>query len=71
MQRAHGNGKFFDVPGVGDSQSVLPHVFDVLGPRIDERHVLPGLHHVTADIPAHRARTDNCYPSRHAFLLHS
>ena len=57
-----------DVHGVGDAQAVLPHVLDMLGPGIDERHVLAGLHHMRAGIAADRARSDDRYLPAHAFL---
>ena len=68
VQRAHGNREFCDVPGVGDAQAVLPHVLDMLGPWIDERHVLARLHHMGAGIPADGTRSDNSYLPTHAFL---
>ena len=48
-----------DVHGVGDAQPVLAHVLDMLGPGIDEGHVLAGLHHMRAGIAADRARSDD------------
>ena len=68
MQRAHGNREFRDVPGVGDAQAVLPHVFDMLGPWVDERDVLAGLHHMGAGVAADRTRSDDRYLPPHAFL---
>ena len=47
------------VHGVGDAQAVLSHVLDMLGPGIDEGHVLAGLHHMGAGIAADRARSDD------------
>jgi hypothetical protein len=52
---------------VGDAQAVLPHVLDMLGPWIDERHVLARLHHMGAGIPADGTRSDNRYLPTHAF----
>jgi hypothetical protein len=52
---------------VGDAQAVLPHVLDMLGPWIDERHVLARLHHMGAGIPADRARSDDRYLPTHCF----
>src|SRR5712672_2349921 len=69
VQHAHGNREFRDVPCVGDAQSVLPHVLDVLGPRIDERHVLARLHHMGAGIPANGTSSDDSYLPTHAFPL--
>jgi hypothetical protein len=40
----------------------------MLGPRIDERHVLARLHHMGAGIPADGTRSDNSYLPTHAFL---
>jgi hypothetical protein len=57
-----------DVPGVGDAQAVLPHVLDMLGPWIDERHVLARLHHMGAGIPADGTCANNSYLPTHAFL---
>ena len=53
---------------MGDAQAVLSHVLDMLGPRIDEGHVLAGLHHMGAGIAADRARSDNGNLPAHAFL---
>jgi len=47
---------------------VLPHVLNMLGPRIDERHVLARLHHMGAGIPADGTRSDNSYLPTHGFL---
>jgi hypothetical protein len=47
---------------------VLPHVLNMLGPWIDERHVLARLHHMGAGIPADGTRSDNCYLPPHAVL---
>jgi hypothetical protein len=49
-------------------QAVLSHLLDVLGPGIDERHVLAGLHHMGAGIPADRTRSDDGYLPVHAVL---
>jgi len=43
-------------------------VLDMLGPWIDERHVLARLHHMGAGIAADRARSDDSYFPTHAFL---
>jgi hypothetical protein len=51
------------------AQPVLSHVLDVLGPWVDEGHVLAGLHHVRAAIAADRARAhDNDFLAAHADL---
>src|SRR5712675_1679856 len=68
VQRAHGNGEFRDVLGVGDAQAVFPHMLDMLGPGIDERHVLARLHHMGAGIAADRTRSHDRYLPPHAFL---
>src|SRR5712672_2197877 len=68
VQGAHGNREFRDVPGVGDAQAVLPHVLNMLGPWIDERHVLARLHHMGAGIPANGTCSDNGYLPPHAVL---
>jgi len=54
---------------VGDAQAVLAHVLDMLGPWIDEGHVLASLHHVGAGIPADSACANDCYFLAHAFLF--
>ena len=59
VQRAHGHREFRDVHGVGDAQPVLPHVLDMLGPGIDERHVLARLHHMSTGIAADGASSDD------------
>jgi hypothetical protein len=43
-------------------------MLDMLGPWIDERHVLARLHHMGAGIPADGTRSDNRYFPAHAFL---
>ena len=53
---------------MGDAQAVLPHVLDMLGPGIDERHVFAGLHHMGTGIAADRPGTDDSYLPAHAFL---
>jgi hypothetical protein len=68
MQRAHGNREFRDVLGVGDAKAVVPHVLDMLGPWIDERHVLASLHHMGAGIPADSTSPDDRYLPTHVFL---
>ena len=67
VQRTHGNREFRDVPGVGDAQAVLSHVLDMLGPWIDERHVLARLHHMGAGIPADGTRSHDSYLPTHGF----
>src|ERR1700754_1364361 len=71
VQRAHRDRKFLDVHGVGDAQAVAPHVLDMLGPWVDEVHVLARLHHMGAGIAADRTRSDNRYFPAHAFLPYS
>jgi len=39
----------------------------MLGPWINERHVLARLHHMGAGIPADGTRTDDCYLPTHGF----
>jgi hypothetical protein len=68
VQRSHRHRKFRDVPCVRDAQAVLPHVLDMLGPWIDERHVLTCLHHMGTGIPADRTRSDDSYLPTHVFL---
>src|SRR6476661_9120430 len=68
MKRANGDREFHDVSCVGDAQAVLPHMFDMLGPWIDERHVLARLHHMGANIPPDGTRSDNGNLPTHAFL---
>jgi hypothetical protein len=41
----------------------------MLGPGIDEGHILTGLSHVPADIAADGARSDDCDPSAHPACL--
>jgi hypothetical protein len=43
-------------------------MLDMLGPWIDEGHVLAGLHHMGAGIPADGSRPDDSYLPTHAFL---
>jgi hypothetical protein len=43
-------------------------MFDMLGPGIDERHVLTCLRHMGAGISADRTRSDDSYLPTHAFL---
>src|ERR1700730_3356002 len=50
---------------------MLPHVLDVLGPGIDERHVLARLHHMGAGIPADGTSSDDSYLPTPVFPLHS
>ena len=68
MQRAHGDGEFRDVFGVGDAQAVLAHVLDMLGPWIDEGDVFAGLHHMGAGISADRTCSDDRYLAAHSVL---
>ena len=68
VQRAHRHGELGDVLGVRDAQPVRLHVVDVLGPGIDERHVLARLRHVRARIPADRSRPDDGNLAAHALL---
>ncbi len=68
VERAHGHGKFRHIAGVRDAQPVLAHRLHVLGPRVDEGHVLAGLHHVRAGISPDRARPDDRNLPAHAFL---
>ena len=68
VQRAHRDRELRHVLGVGDAQPVLLHVLDVLGPGVDERHVLARLHHVRARIAADRARPDDRNLAAHALL---
>ena len=69
VQRAHRHGEFRLGHRVGDAQAVLSHVLDMRGPRIDEGHVLAGLHHVRAGIAADRARPDDGDFLAHGFFL--
>src|SRR5262249_24477561 len=59
MQGAHGDAEFRHVHGVSHTQTLLAHMLDMRGPRIDEGHVLARLQHVGAGIAANRARSDN------------
>ena len=68
VQRPHGHRELRHVHGVGDAQAVLAHMLDVLGPGVDERHVLARLHHVRARIAADRARPDDGYLAAHGLL---
>ena len=49
-----------------DAQPMLAHMLDVLGPRVDERHILARLRHVGAGITPDRARPDDGYLPGHA-----
>ncbi len=68
VERAHRHGEFGDLLGVRDAQPVRLHVVDVLGPGIDERHVLARPRHVRARIPADRSRPDDGNLAAHALL---
>ena len=41
-------------PGMGHAKPVLPHMLDMVGPGIDESHVLAGPHHMGARVAADR-----------------
>ena len=69
VERAHRHGELGDLLGVRDAQPVLLHVVDVLGPGIDERHVLARLRHVRARISADRTRPDDGNLAAHGSLL--
>ena len=58
VQRAHRHGEFRLLHGVGHAQAVLAHVFDMLGPGIDEGHVFARSHHVGARIATDGAGSD-------------
>jgi hypothetical protein len=66
MQRAHRHRELRDIHRMGDTQAVFAHVLDMLGPWIDEGHVLAGLHHVGAGISA-----DGAGPDDRDFLAHA
>jgi hypothetical protein len=70
VERAHGHREFPNIHGVGDAQPVLPHVFDMLGPGIDERNVLARLRHMGTGIPADSARSDDRDLPAHDSPLH-
>src|SRR5208283_4757234 len=55
----HRHGEFRLPHGVRHAQTMLAHLIDMGGPRIDERHILAGLHHMGAGIAADRARSDD------------
>ena len=59
-----------NVHGVGDAQPVLAHMLDMLGPGIDERDVLAGLHHMGAGIAADGACSDDRDLPAHGSPLH-
>src|SRR5262249_29162837 len=67
MQRPHGDGKLRHVFRMRDTQAMLAHMFDMLGPWIDEGHVLTGLHHMRTGIAANRTRTHDRYFVAHVF----
>src|SRR5471032_540032 len=46
-------------------QSVLADGLDVLGPEIDQRHVLARMGKIAADIATQRADTHHCNPLAH------
>jgi hypothetical protein len=50
-----------------DAQAMFRHMLNMRGPWIDERHVLPGLHHMGAGIPADGTRPDDRYLPTHVF----
>ena len=68
VERAHRHGEFRFLHGMRHAQAVLSHVLDVRRPRIDEGHVLAGLHHMGAGIAADRARSDKGNLPSHDFL---
>ena len=59
VQRTHRHGEFRLLHCMCHAQPVRPHVLDMRRPRIDESHVLAGLHHMRARITADRAGPDN------------
>ena len=69
VQRAHGNGEFRYIHGVGDAQAVFAHMLDMLGPWIDEGHVLARLHHMGAGISPDGTGSDDRDFLAHAFPL--
>ena len=68
MQRPHRNRELRHVHRVADAQPMLAHMLDMLGPRVDERHILARLRHVGAGIPPDRARPDDGYLVAHGLL---
>lgn len=68
MQRPHRHRELRDVHRVGDTQAVLAHMLDMLGPWIDEGDVFTGLHHMCSGIAADGARSDDCDSAAHACL---
>ena len=55
VQRAHGRGELF-AGDVADPQPMGAHPLHMLRPRIDERHIVPGLSHMCAGIATDRTR---------------
>src|SRR5207245_7013686 len=51
--------------GPAEAQAVLPHRLDVLGPLIDERHVVPGLGQHAADDASDRSGPDDADSHSH------
>jgi hypothetical protein len=48
-----------------DAQPRLAHGFNMLGPGVNEGHILPRLDHMRASIAANRTRTENRYSWLH------
>ena len=69
VQCAHRHREFRHVPRMGHAQTMRTHVLDVLGPRVDEGHILARLHHVRPGIAAHGTGADDCYLLAHCASL--
>jgi hypothetical protein len=67
MQCAHLDSEFRHLAQMGNTQACGAHLLHVFRPRIDEGHVLSGLSHMRADVPAERTHAHNRYPWTHWF----
>src|SRR5204863_7606417 len=68
MPRPHRNRELRHVHRMRYAQPMLAHMLDMLGPRVDERHILARLRHVGAGITPDRARPDDGYLVAHGLL---
>ena len=65
MQRARLHGEFRHIAQMRDAQARVAHRLHMLGPGVNEGHILPRLDHMRAGITANRTRTENRYSWLH------
>ena len=53
--------EWLDVADMGDPQTLVADGLDILRPRIDVRHILPGLYHMSPGIAPDGSRADDRY----------